>query len=764
MFFKLLTIFFFSLLFQSLQSSSKTLNFIYDGFPQRSYISIQGIAAVTPNGLLRLTNTTVQQTGHAFYNKPIRLKNSPNGTVSSFSTTFVFAIHPRIPGLSGHGIAFVIAPNTRLPYATPSQYMGLFNITSNGNKTNHVFAIELDTIRSTEFNDINDNHVGIDINSLTSVKSSPAGWWDKKGQFNNLTLIGSKPMQVWIDYNGRTHKINVMMGPLNEEKPKKPLVSIVRDLSFVILQDMFVGFSSATGTVPAEHYVLGWSFGVNREAPPLDLSKLPKLPLLHPTRISYFCRFGIPSISIILIFSSIFLVCFIARRRRMFEEELDDWETELGKNRLRFKDLYYATKGFKENDLLGSGGFGRVYKGVMLETNLEIAVKKVSHDSRQGLKEFVSEIVSIGRMSHPNLVPLLGYCRRRGELLLVYEYMPNGSLDKYLYNTPEVTLDWKQRSKVILDVASGLFYLHEDWEQVQTGHAFYNKSIRFRDSPNSTVYSFSTTFVFAIQPHIRLLSGHGIAFVVAPNPSLPYATPSQYMGLFNITSNGNKTNNVFAIELDAIWSTEFNDINDNHVGIDINSLTSVESSPSGWWDKKGQFKNLTLISRKPMQVWVDYNGPTRKIDVTMAPFNEDKPKKPLVSIVRDLSPTLLQDMFVGFSSATGSLQSEHYILGWSFGVNREAPPLDLSKLPKLPPRFRPMKSSLSFYKFGIPLMISFFLIFSLVYFIARRRRQFSEELDEWENGMNRLMFKDLYYATQGFKEKNLLGSGGFGRV
>ncbi|CAN7001351.1 hypothetical protein Bca4012_051395 [Brassica carinata] len=466
MFFKLLTIFFSSLLFQSLQSSSKTLNFIYDGFPQRSYISIQGIAAVTPNGLLRLTNTTVQQTGHAFYNKPIRLKNSPNGTVSSFSTTFVFAIHPRIPGLSGHGIAFVIAPNTRLPYATPSQYMGLFNITSNGNKTNHVFAIELDTIRSTEFNDINDNHVGIDINSLTSVKSSPAGWWDKKGQFNNLTLIGSKPMQVWIDYNGRTHKINVMMGPLNEEKPKKPLVSIVRDLSFVILQDMFVGFSSATGTVPAEHYVLGWSFGVNREAPPLDLSKLPKLPLLHPTRISYFCRFGIPSISIILIFSSIFLVCFIARRRRIFEEELDDWETELGKNRLRFKDLYYATKGFKEKDLLGSGGFGRVYKGVMLETNLEIAVKKVSHDSRQGLKEFVSEIVSIGRMSHPNLVPLLGYCRRRGELLLVYEYMPNGSLDKYLYNTPEVTLDWKQRSKVILDVASGLFYLHEDWEQV----------------------------------------------------------------------------------------------------------------------------------------------------------------------------------------------------------------------------------------------------------------------------------------------------------
>ncbi|KAF3504390.1 hypothetical protein F2Q69_00039503 [Brassica cretica] len=96
----------------------------------------------------------------------------------------------------------------------------------------------------------------------------------------------------------------------------------------------------------------------------------------------------------------------------------------------------------------------------------EIAVKRVSNESRQGLKEFVSEIVSIGRMSHRNLVPLLGYCRRKNELLLVYEYMPNGSLDKYLYHSPEVTLDWKQRFKVIQGVASALFYLHEDWEQV----------------------------------------------------------------------------------------------------------------------------------------------------------------------------------------------------------------------------------------------------------------------------------------------------------
>ncbi|VVB07000.1 unnamed protein product [Arabis nemorensis] len=102
----------------------------------------------------------------------------------------------------------------------------------------------------------------------------------------------------------------------------------------------------------------------------------------------------------------------------------------------------------------------------MPNTEKEIAVKRVSNKSRQGLKEFVSEIVSIGRMSHRNIVPLLGYCRRKDELLLVYDYMPNGSLDKYLYNSPELTLDWKQRINVLKGVASALFYLHVKWEQV----------------------------------------------------------------------------------------------------------------------------------------------------------------------------------------------------------------------------------------------------------------------------------------------------------
>ncbi|KAH0933610.1 hypothetical protein HID58_010727 [Brassica napus] len=462
---KLLTIvFFFSILSQSLQHSSQNTEFTFNGFhPPLTDISVQGIASVTPEGALKLTKIAGSESGHAFYSKPIRFKDSPNDTVSSFSTTFVLAIDTLFLRFGGAGMAFVIAPNLNRATTAP-------NIVNNSNDTHHVFAVEFDKVQDPF--DPDNNHVGIDINSLKSVKSSPAGYWYDNDQFKKLTLMSGEPMQVWVDYDGRTHQINVTMAPFRKDKPKKPLVSIVRDLSSVLLQDMFVGFSSAASSYVSEHLVLGWSFRVKGEAPLLALSKLPQVGqssgmdwlTVLSIALVIFC---ILCTIFVLIFSPIRLVRCILRRRRKFLEEIEDWETEFAKNRMKFKDLYYATKGFKDNDdLLGTGGFGSVYKGVMPKTQKEIAVKRVSNKSQQGLKEFVAEIASIGRMSHRNLVPLLGYCRRKDELLLVYDYMPNGSLDKYLHNSPEVSLDWNQRTKIIKGVASALFFLHEEWEQV----------------------------------------------------------------------------------------------------------------------------------------------------------------------------------------------------------------------------------------------------------------------------------------------------------
>ncbi|XP_062095556.1 L-type lectin-domain containing receptor kinase IV.1-like [Humulus lupulus] len=440
--------------------------FVFNNGFKPSDLDLDGSAEITSNGHLRLTNGTKQNSGHAFFPNPVSFKATSNGTVSSFSTTFVFAIRSEFPTLSGHGIVFVIAPTRGLPGALPTQYLGLFNRSNDGNATNRVIGVELDTIRNREFKDINANHVGIDINGLTSVKAEPASYFDeKKGGFTNLSLISGKPMKVWVEYDAVKKQMNVTLAPAKAVKPQKPLLSLTEDLSPIIKDTMFIGFSSSTGSIMSNHYILGWSFKINGEAQELDFSKLPKLPRVGPKPKSKLLTIGLPVILSSLVALVIFSLVHFIRRKRKFAELIEDWESEYGPHRYKYKDLYKATKGFKDKDLLGSGGFGTVYKGV-LPSKTEIAVKRVSHESRQGTREFVAEIVSLGRLRHRNVVHLLGYCRRKGELLLVYDYMPNASLDKYIYDKPKTTLNWNQRFRIIKGVASGLCYLHHQWEQV----------------------------------------------------------------------------------------------------------------------------------------------------------------------------------------------------------------------------------------------------------------------------------------------------------
>ncbi|TMW91846.1 hypothetical protein EJD97_013823 [Solanum chilense] len=443
-------------------TNSEDFGFIYNGF-NRANLSLDGIAQLTSNGLLELTNTSRLQKGHAFYPTPINFKNLTNGSNFSFSTTFVFAIVPSV--LPGHGMAFVIAPVGGLVDAFPSPFLGLFNDNTTGRVTNHVFAVEFDTLQNREFNDIDGNHVGIDINGLKSIESKTAGYYHGV-KFDNMTLASGQPMQSWVDYDGVVKQINVTLAPMNVAKPNAPLLSLLYDLSPILNATMYIGFSGSTGSVVSTQYVLGWSFEMNEIAQGLDLARLPKLPRVGPKKQSKLLLIALPMISAVVVVIAFSVLIYYVGRKRKFSELLEDWELEYGPHRFKYKDLYIATKGFANKELLGCGGFGRVYRGVLPTSSIEVAVKKVSHDSKQGLREFVAEIVSIGRLRHRNLVPLLGYCRRKGELLLVYEYMPNGSLDKFLYDKPICALSWNQRFRVIKGVASALVYLHEEWEQV----------------------------------------------------------------------------------------------------------------------------------------------------------------------------------------------------------------------------------------------------------------------------------------------------------
>ncbi|MCH81359.1 putative serine/threonine-protein kinase Cx32 chloroplastic-like, partial [Trifolium medium] len=132
-------------------------------------------------------------------------------------------------------------------------------------------------------------------------------------------------------------------------------------------------------------------------------------------------------------------------------------------------ELKAATRNFRPDTVLGEGGFGRVYKGLFKESaaskrgeGLTIAIKKLNSDSRQGVAEWQSEVNFLGRLSHPNLVKLLGFGREDGELFLVYEFLHRGSLDNHLFGRGSTVqpLSWDRRLKVMIGAARGLNFLH----------------------------------------------------------------------------------------------------------------------------------------------------------------------------------------------------------------------------------------------------------------------------------------------------------------
>ncbi|KAK0574527.1 hypothetical protein LWI29_025019 [Acer saccharum] len=143
------------------------------------------------------------------------------------------------------------------------------------------------------------------------------------------------------------------------------------------------------------------------------------------------------------------------------EEDLEKIAAQEQKN-FPYEVLVSATKNFNSAHKLGEGGFGPVYKG-KLDDGREIAVKKLSHSSNQGKKEFENEAKLLARVQHRNIVNLLGYCVHGTEKLLVYEYVVNESLDKLLFKSNRSQeLDWKRRYDIITGIARGLLYLHED--------------------------------------------------------------------------------------------------------------------------------------------------------------------------------------------------------------------------------------------------------------------------------------------------------------
>ncbi|KAF5794651.1 putative protein kinase RLK-Pelle-DLSV family [Helianthus annuus] len=179
------------------------------------------------------------------------------------------------------------------------------------------------------------------------------------------------------------------------------------------------------------------------------------------------------STSVVLLLFVVAYACIKKQKRLHMKEREDRYALDKKDNSVWMEDIdelpllslnkiVKATDNFNINKKIGEGGFGPVYKGV-LEDGQEVAVKRLSETSQQGIEEFKNEIICIAKLQHRNLVKLLGYYNHRTELILVYEYMTNKSLDLYLFDeTRSSMLDWPKRFNIIQGMARGILYLHQD--------------------------------------------------------------------------------------------------------------------------------------------------------------------------------------------------------------------------------------------------------------------------------------------------------------
>ncbi|KAB1216072.1 putative L-type lectin-domain containing receptor kinase S.5, partial [Morella rubra] len=364
--------------------------------------------------------------GRVFYKKPFRLWSKSKGVAASFNATFVLNIKNQTnPG--GEGLTFLLAANNTVPENSEGQWLGVVSPSTNGSSQANVVAVEFDTRKSFP-EDLDDNHVGLDVNSIYSHKQVSLTEY-------GFNLSAGIDATVRVQYDGKNMTLGVSMNLSTGTGEYIPVMSIPLNLSDHLPETVFVGFSASTGY----RAVVGMD---------------------HSFSSCCFKRYW-------------GLLYLLRKHREQPEDAYPRIEDQIkgssvAPRKFQLKQLRKATGNFNPKNKLGKGGFGTVYKGVLADK--DVAVKRVSKDSTQGKQEFIAEVTTIGSLHHKNLVKLIGWCYERQELLLVYEFMPNGSLDKFLFGdekltVEEPTLSWERRHLIVYGVAQALDYLHNGCEK-----------------------------------------------------------------------------------------------------------------------------------------------------------------------------------------------------------------------------------------------------------------------------------------------------------
>ncbi|KAJ6315302.1 hypothetical protein OIU78_018733 [Salix suchowensis] len=501
--------FVFSTLFTLIIPYAGGLSFNFTGFsPGDPNITYKGDAS-SSSGVIQLTKNQRDadmnsSSGRATYSKPMQLWDKASGNLTDFTTNFTFSIDSQNASTYGDGLAFFLGPEQLPSVLLGGESLGLFRTNESLNTTDNQFvAVEFD-IFPNDF-DPPGEHVGIDINSMTSV--------------NNITwecdIEGGKTTAASISYNSSTNNLSVSFtGYINNTTVTQFLSHIV-SLRDILPERVSFGFSASTGSSYAIHTLRSWDFSSSLEIDGNATNLLDPAAASPPNngtrrnrkknRTGLAVGLGVGGGAIVVGAAMVgFVFMFMCRHEEdeegghVLEEYMDDeFERGTGPKKFSYQELARATKNFKDEEKLGEGGFGGVYKGFLKEIDSFVAVKRVSRGSKQGIKEYAAEVKIISRLRHRNLVQLIGWCHERKELLLVYEFMPHGSLDSHLFKETSL-LPWEERYRIAQGLTSGLLYLHEEWEQCsQTtvlagtmGYMAPECALTGKASRESDVYSF----------------------------------------------------------------------------------------------------------------------------------------------------------------------------------------------------------------------------------------------------------------------------------
>ena len=429
------------------------------------------------------------QAGRAIYSAPIRLFDPPTQTPASFQTTFSFQFNNSYgkgtsnssSGLGSSGFAFIIVPD-EFTVGRPGPWLAMLNDACDDDYKS--VAIEFDTHKNPEFGDPNDNHVGINLGTIVSTTT------------RIVSLKDGSMHRAWISYDGLHRWMDLRLGSDNSGYPSQPIFSGPLDISPYLKEYMFVGFSASTGNHTQIHNILSWNFTSTSQASLLvpSTETCESKVIVNGGQSTNSSKTKAPSsflifLAVVVLGLAVLLNLYYNGKRRhkepsvvLLSEKKQRPQPPNKPRRFTISEISSATRCFSDSQELGSDSRGTFYKGTLLNGS-HVAVKRFSAQflSSQGLdrRRIMKEIGAVSRVRHPNLVPIRGWCKDNRETMVVYDYLPNGSLDKWLFGAG--VLPWTRRFKVVKDVADGLSFIHSKQlahKNMKTSSVFLDISFR----------------------------------------------------------------------------------------------------------------------------------------------------------------------------------------------------------------------------------------------------------------------------------------------